>query len=107
MPRPSALCPPSQQTSFDMRNVADCRQMLGELYQAYVNLLSGHSRIVVRFNERWSEYQKSNTTELLTLYTTMYSQCPAAATSGLPNLNPGNRSKRGSPARSFLGFPRL
>lgn len=98
-------CPPGQQT-FDASGT-DCLATLSTIYQAYIAAVAGKSRVVVRFNDRWSEYAKPDAGALLALYTTLYQQCPAAATSGLPNLNPGLTAKRGPPGRGYFAWPRL
>lgn len=99
-------CPPGQQT-FDTSTVTDCVSTLSMIYQAYVACVAGKTRVVVRFNDRWSEYAKPDAASLLTLYMTLYQQCPNAAQSGLPNLNPGLKAQRGRPARGFYAWPRL
>jgi hypothetical protein len=101
------LCPPTKQTSFDVNSATSCVAMCQQLFQAYVNQMSGTQRIVVRFGERWTEYNRANGADLLVLYMTLYTQCPAAAAAGLPNLNPNMSVKRGAPARGFQTFPRL
>lgn len=103
----AAQCPPTTQTQFDLRNTADCAATLQELLQAYANALAGNRRILVRFNERWTEYAKPNAAALLVLYNTIYRQCPAAATAGLPDLAPGKQVRRGPPSRGMFMFPRL
>jgi len=95
------------QTQFDIRNVTSCVAMASYLYQAYLNAVVGDKTVVVRFGERWTEYGKPNIAELRQLYMQHYTQCPAAAQAGLPNLNPANRVRRGAPARSFNNFIRL
>lgn len=102
-------CPPASgsTTVFDVRNAASCTEMLTQLFQAYMQAVTGQRRIIVRFHDRWSEYQKVNVSELLTVYQTLYTQCPAASTSGLPNLNPANKVRRGPPSRGFFAFPRM
>lgn len=97
-------CPPGQ---FDVQGATDCVSMLSTLYQAYIAAVAGKSRVVVRFNDRWSEYSKPDAPALLQLYTTLYAQCPAASMSGLPNLNPGLSAKRGRPSRGFFAWPHL
>ena len=81
-------CPPQlAPTRFDLRSTADCAATLQELLQAYANAVAGSRRSLVRFNERWTEYAKPNAAELRQLYITLYSQCPAAARAGLPDLS--------------------
>jgi hypothetical protein len=98
----AGLCPPTNQTKFDMQGTASCVQTLTQLYQAYINTVSGTQRVVVRFGERWTEYNRASAPNLLVLYQTIYAQCPNAAASGLPDLNPSLRVKRGAPARGRL-----
>lgn len=99
-----AVCPPPpQQTEYDLRNAADCKTFLQGLFQAYTALVTGQRRIIVRFQDRWTEYQKSNAAELQDLYRTVYATCPDK--SGLPDLNPNARMKRGAPARGFFHWP--
>lgn len=97
-------CPPGQ---FDVQGATDCVSMLQTLYAAYISAITGKTRTVVRFNDRWSEYSKADAPTLLATYTTLYAQCPGAQTSGLPNLNPGLSAKRGRPGRGFFAWPRL
>lgn len=91
-------CPPGQ---FDA-STTDCVTNLWALFQAYTAAVSGKARVVVRFNDRWSEYARPDAAALLTLYQTLYLQCPDAATAGLPNLNPNLKVQRGRPAKGFF-----
>lgn len=100
---PQSACPPG---SFDTTG-QDCVGTLSTIYNAYLTALTGKQRTVVRFNDRWTEYTKVDAASLLTLYTTLFSQCPGAAAAGLPNLNPGLSAKRGRPGRGFFTWPRL
>lgn len=93
-------CPPGQ-TSFDVGAQLDCVAQVAMLYQAYIAAVTGKVRVIVRFNERWSEYARPNAPALLALYQTLYAQCPGAAQAGLPNLNPNLKVERGRPARGF------
>jgi len=95
------------QTQFDVRNTTSCVDMVSYIFQAYVNATVGDKTVVVRFGERWTEYGKPNIEALQRLYMMLYTQCPAAAAAGLPNLNPANAVRRGAPARAFFNFPRL
>lgn len=94
-------CPPGQAQSFDVQNAGSCINELRTIYNAYLAAIAGKTRVVVRFNDRWSEYGKPDAAALLTVYMTLYAQCPSAATSGLPNLNPQLKVKRGPPARNL------
>ncbi len=109
MSNTQGACPPASNstTIFDVRNVTSCVGMLQQLFQAYMAAVTGQRRIIVRFNERWSEYQKVNVGELLVTYQTLYAQCPGAAAAGLPNLNPNNKVRRGPPSRGGFFFPRM
>jgi hypothetical protein len=100
-------CPPVSRapTPFNVRT--DCVGLLSSLLEAYYKILSGSQRITVRYGERWVEYQKANVEELRTQYQVLYNQCPNAAASGLPNLNPALQSRRGPPQRGFSTFGRL
>jgi hypothetical protein len=100
-------CPPTAQTQFDVRNPASCVQLCSLLLQAYYNVIAGQGRVTVRFQERWTEYQKGNVKELREQYMVLYTQCPAAKAAGLPNINPMNAVRRGAPARGLQIFPRL
>lgn len=100
-------CVPTQQASFDLQSAASCYDTLQGILQAYTNLLAGNTRVVLRFGERWSEYQRGNADGLKQLYMTLYTQCPAAAQAGLPNLAAGSRVRRGPPAQGIQFFPRL
>lgn len=97
-------CPPGR---YDVSGTVDCVARLGMLFEAYVSALTGKTRVVVRFNDRWSEYSRPDADKLLVLYMTMYQQCPAAKCAGLPDLNPANKVQRGSPARGMFRWPRL
>lgn len=94
-------CPPGQAQSFDA-DVPDCVQACSAIYQAYVAAIAGRTRVVVRFNERWSEYSKPDADKLLTLYQTLYAQCPYAKAAGLPDLNPNLKVARGRPAKGVF-----
>lgn len=103
-----SACPPKPaQTQFDMRNANDCVTMLRMLWQAYTACITGNQRILVRFNERWSEYQKANANEIREHYMLVYAQCPYAKDAGLPDLNPGAAVRRGAPSHSRRFFPRM
>jgi hypothetical protein len=97
-------CPPGR---YDVSGTTDCVAKLSMLYEAYITAVSGKSRVVVRFNDRWSEYAHPDAPALLTLYMTLYAQCPGAQQAGLPNLNPGLAAKRGRPGRGYFAWPRL
>lgn len=96
-------CPQTTtQTQFDLRSAADCAATLRELLQAYANAVAGNRRVMVRFNERWTEYAKPNAPALLALYNTIYQQCPHASRAGLPDMtfSNQNRAVRVGPTRS-------
>jgi hypothetical protein len=95
-------CPPGR---YDVSAATDCATKLSMLYEAYVQAVSGKSRVVVRFNERWTEYARPDAAALLTLYQTLYAQCPGAQACGLPDLNPNLKVQRGRPARGFFSWP--
>ena len=105
----SNSCPPqsASQTVIDVRSPTSCIDTLNQVLNAYYSVISGSQRVTVRFNERWAEYQKGNAEELRQLYMQLYAQCPNAAASGLPNLNPNLRARRGPPARGLTFFGRL
>lgn len=84
-----------------------CAEAASAIYQAYLVAISGNQRISVRFNERWTEYNKANADHLLQQYNTLYNQCPQAKLAGLPNLNPGLKARRGPPLRGFSIFGRM
>lgn len=97
-------CPPGR---YDVAATVDCVARLTMIYNAYLDCISGQKRVVVRFNERWSEYSKPDAPSLLSVYQTLYNQCPGAQAAGLPNLNPGLKARRGCPARGFSAWPTL
>lgn len=92
---------------YDLSAAPDCVAQLRMLYEAYVATVSGQTRVIVRFNDRWSEYARPDADKLLTLYQTLYAQCPAAKGAGLPDLNPNLKVQRGAPARGFFRWPTL
>jgi hypothetical protein len=101
-------CPPAtEQTTFDVRDADSCIAMLQALLRAYITVVTGQRRVIVRFNDRWTEYQKSDASSLLAAYQTFYAQCPTAAAEGLPDLNPQKKVRRGPPGRGFHSWPRL
>lgn len=100
----NATCPPGR---YDVSGANDCVAKCSMLYEAYVACVSGKTRVVVRFNDRWSEYAKPDADALLSLYQTLYTQCPGAQAAGLPNLNPNMKVQRGRPARGFFAWPNL
>jgi hypothetical protein len=101
------LCPPTTQTSFDVRSAPSCAAMLQMLLQSYVNAMVGGRRVEVWLGDRKTYYQHTNLGDLLKLYQTLYAQCPQAALAGLPNLNPNLSVRRGPPGRSLNSWPRL
>ena len=94
-------CPPGQAQSFNA-DLPDCVAQVSAIYQAYVAVVAGKSRVVVRFNDRWTEYARPDAPALLMLYQTLYAQCPGAQAAGLPDLNPNLRVQRGRPARGHI-----
>lgn len=80
-------------------DLENCREVVIELQKAYLSLLSGNTRMRVRFNDRWTEYTPGKAKELLDLINTVKSQCDD--TEGLLNVNRAYRAKRGRPARFF------
>jgi hypothetical protein len=96
-------CPPGQFNADTM----DCVSNLWALFNAYTATVSGKQRVVVRFNDRWSEYARPDAAALLSLYQTLYAQCPGAKQAGLPDLNPNLKVQRGRPARGFFTWPHL
>ncbi len=93
-------CPPGS-TQFDA-NTTDCVANLWALFQAYTATVTGKTRVVVRFNDRWSEYARPDAAALLTLYMTLRAQCPGAQAAGLPDLNPNLKVQRGRPATGYF-----
>lgn len=84
--------------------------MLAGLYNVYLALVSGQTRVRVRIGDRWTDYARGNIAELRTLYTTSYNQCAAAGAdlSGLPDLAPGMAVRRGPAYRGVRGpWPHL
>jgi len=85
----------------------DCVANLRAILNAYEAAIAGNTAIEVRFNERWTTYNKVNATALLEYYRIRFNACPQARAAGLPALNPSARAVRGAPARGFWNFPRL
>jgi hypothetical protein len=102
-------CPPVpvSPTQYDLRQTTNCIDILRSLMSAYYAALTGNQRVIVRFAERWTEYQRVNVEELRMQYQILYNQCPAAKSAGLPNLNPALQARRGAPTRGFSHFGRL
>ena len=101
-----AQCPtPAPLPRFDVRSVRSCAGKLRMVLDAYEAAISGGTRIQVRFQERWTEYQKSDAMELRNYYMTLWAQCPDAARYGLPDLTSSVR--RGPPARGVTYFGRF
>lgn len=73
-----------------------CRALIVALQNAYLALVAGNTRVRVRHNERWIEYDPGKSKALMDLINMIWSQCPD--TDGLLNLNPSLRVKRGGPA---------
>lgn len=103
MPTTPGACPSGR---YDVSGATSCIAKLSMLYEAYVTAVSGRQRVVVRFNDRWTEYAKADAQALLTLYQTLYAQCPDAAHAGLPDLNPNLKVERGRPARGVYSWSR-
>jgi hypothetical protein len=93
-------------TRFDLRGV-DCLTRCRMLLDAYYARIAGNQAIEVRFNERWITYRHGDVDALIEAYRIERGACPAAAAAGLPDLNPGQRSRRGRPASAVFTFPRL
>jgi hypothetical protein len=96
----NGLCPPTTETRFDINSETSCVGMLTKLFQAYVNSATSTQRVVVRFGDRWTEYNRGSQDKLLNLYMVLWNQCPAGALAGLPDLNPNKAVRRGRPARN-------
>lgn len=94
------------QRALDINDKSTCVDILKALHNQYLNVITGNVRVVVRFHERWSEYQRADVEQIRLAYQTIYSQCPTAAREGLPDLSPGARARRGGPARNLQIFPR-
>lgn len=101
----SPACPPGAQR-FDVRT-SSCVDALADLFNAYMAIVAGANHIEVRYNERWVTYGKGNADALVTLYRTLYAQCPSAKAAGLPDLNPALKARRGPPVRGLSVWPRL
>lgn len=90
--------------TLDLANLS-CLDQAKHLYNAYLRMLSGGQRTVVRHNDFWSEY-RSNTAgdmdRLRELYETIRSGCPAAQ-KALPSLDPAGAKRRGKPATLCIG----
>lgn len=100
-------CNQSRQNMFDIRRGSTCVDICTQLLQAYYNVIGGHQRTEVRYNERWISYNKGNAAELRDNYMLMFAQCAAARQAGLPDLNPAKIVRRGPAARAGFPFPRL
>ena len=105
---PASCTPPSAApATFDVSVAPDCVTALNSLYQAYVSLVSGGTRSEVRFADRTVIYTGANVAKLQELYMLLRAQCPQATVANLPNLNPGNRVRRGPPVYSVTHRQRL
>lgn len=103
-----STCPPAAPpANYDVRNTANCVVMCQTLLAAYYQVISGNQTTVVRYNERWVEYNKANADSLRDNYMLLYNQCPSAKAAGLPDINPANKVRRGAPARAGFPFPRM
>jgi hypothetical protein len=80
----------------DLDALPTLRETVLELTRAYYALTSGNKRLRVRFQDRWTEYNPANATQLLVLVRTLRTQCTDC--SDIPDLNPGRRTERGPPA---------
>ena len=102
-------CSPEPQ-EFDLSSATSCRAVLVGLYNVYLALVSGQTRVRVRILDRWTDYARGSIPELRTLYTNNYNQCAAAGAdlAGLPDLSPGNAVRRGPAHRGIRGpWPHL
>ena len=101
-------CSPAGGTmpAVDLRNATSCIERLRMLLNAYEAVMTGSQTTIVRFQERWVEYQKGNVAELRNYYQTLYVQCPGAQAAGLPSLSV-SPVRRGPPARGGFNFGRL
>ena len=86
---------PTIEMDFDA--ATDCRALLVALSNAIIALNAGNTRLKVRHNERWTEYNPGKSPALMQLFETVWAQCPDKA--GLINLSPAARAIRGAPAR--------
>ena len=73
----------------------DCKA----LYDAYLKMLAGQSKVEVRYNDMWVQYRANTAGDmdrLRMLYSTLRQQCPQALCE-LPDLSPALRVRRGPP----------
>lgn len=98
-------CPPPAASEFDLAQCGECRTLLMQLFQAYTQAMTGNQRIRVRVGDRWTDYSRANVPELLTLYRTLFTQCAEGGVdmNGIPDLNPGNRARRGPAVMQWRG----
>jgi len=85
--------------TFDSTGM-NCLAQLSMIYSSYTALLTGTRKVRVRHGAHFVEYQPAiagDVAALRELYEALYSQCPGAALSGLPNLDKGARVKRRGP----------
>lgn len=71
------------------------------LYDAYLQMLSGKTKVEVRYNDMWVQYRANTAGDmdrLRNLYQTLRNQCEQAATE-LPDLSSSKRVLRGPPVR--------
>lgn len=76
---------------------APCFAAVKTLHDAYITLLSGKTRVRVRYNDMWTEYRAATAGDVDRLreaYMTLRQQCPQAMAE-LPDLNTAYRVKRG------------
>lgn len=88
------------QFTVDQDFATSCRQFIVDLTNAYTALCAGNTRVKVRFNDRWTEYSTGHQQALLQLLESAWSQC--GDTTGLLDVRPSSRTKRGRP-----GFLRI
>lgn len=90
--------------SVDLVNLS-CLDQCKHLYNAYLRMLSGGQRTIVRHNDFWLEY-RSNTAgdmdRLRDLYETIRNGCPEALRT-LPSLHSSGAQRRGGPATLCIG----
>lgn len=69
------------------------------LYDAYLQILTGKSKVRVRYNDMWVEYRANYAGDMERLraaYQGLRQQCPEALAT-LPDLSPAYRVRRGPP----------
>ena len=89
--------------TIDMTGMDYCSQA-STLYSAYIAMITGKQRVLVRYKDMWTQYSGHSAADikaLSELYLSVRAQCPNALAVGLPDIRPSARTQRGGPIHLY------